>query len=173
MADRKRLSDILLNSERERLAQSWESTRAADDPTPIPSGEYLCRIVGGELFASRSGTPGYKLALEVSSGEHVGRRLWHDIWLSPAALAMAKRDLGKLGVTNPEQLEQPLPDGFVVIARVALRRGDDGTEFNRVVRFEVVAFEPPGPDPFAPEPDGRDADGFDWWTGEQKGAPDR
>jgi hypothetical protein len=53
---------------------------------------------------------------------------------------------------------------------VTLRRNDDGTEFNRVARFDVVAVEPPTPEPFAPttdEPgtDTADGDGFDWSTG--------
>lgn len=178
MAERKRLSDILLNSDRERLEKVWTVTKAADDLKPIPSGDYRCRILSGELFNARSGTPGYKLTLEVLDGEHTGRRVWHDVWLSEAALSMAKRDLGKLGIEQPEQLERPLPDGIIVKARVALRRNDDGTEFNRVSHFDVVAVEPPTPEPFAPvdagdDPDGKtagtvDEDGFDWRTGGQR-----
>ena len=90
---------------------------------------------------------------------------------------MAKRDLAKIGIATTEQLERPLPAGIVVAARVALRKDDDGAEFNRVTRFDVVAVETPAPDPFAPvlddaaEPnaDGSalDDDGFDWRTGEQ------
>src|SRR5512135_2137919 len=129
MAGRKQLSDILLNSERERLERTWSTVKAADDLKPIPSGEYRCRVVNGELFNAKSGTPGYKLTLEVLDGEHAGRRVWHDIWLSDAALALAKRDLCKLGVEHPSQLEQSLPGGIVVVAKVALRRGDDRAEF--------------------------------------------
>ena len=66
-------------------------------------------------------------------GEHAGRRLWHDVWLTEAAMSLAKRDLGKLGVTSLEQLERPLPEGIIIDAKVALRRGDDGEEFNRVI----------------------------------------
>ena len=97
-------------------------TKAADDLKPIPAGEYRCRIVNGDLFNSRGGTPGYKLVLEVLDGEHAGRRLWHEIWLTDAAMSMAKRDLAKLGIERPEQLEQPLPLGIVVKAKVALRK---------------------------------------------------
>jgi hypothetical protein len=171
MAERKRLSDILMNPERERLERTWSTTKAADDLKPIPAGEYRCRVVSGELFNARGGTPGYKLTLEVLDGEHAGRRLWHDIWLTDAAMSMAKRDLGKLGVEHLSQLERPLPVGIILAAKVALRRGDDGAEFNRVTRFEVVAVEPPAPDPYAPtdaadgEADMADADGFNWRTG--------
>jgi hypothetical protein len=180
MSGRKRLSDILLNSERERLERAWTATKAADDLTPLPSGEYRCRVVNGELFNARSGTPGYKLSLEVLDGEHAGRRAWHDVWLSDAALPMAKRDLLKLGVSSLEQLERPLPAGIVVAAKIALRKGDDGSEYNRIVRFDAVAFEPPAPDAFAPEideasdaseADSLDADGYNWRNGQQEGVP--
>jgi hypothetical protein len=174
MSERKKLSDILLNSERDRLSTLWQSAKPADDLKPIPSGAYRCRIIDGALFNARSGTGGYKLTLEVLEGEHVGRRLWHDIWLTEAAMSLAKRDLEKLGVTSFEQLERPLPDGIVIDARVALRRGDNGDEYNRVSRFDVVGIEPAEPEPFAPGAgpgDGTttDGDGFDWRTGQQEG----
>jgi hypothetical protein len=177
MAEKRKLADILLGSERERLTKAWDTTAKADDLTPVPPGDYRCRVLRGELFNARSGTPGYKVNFEIIEGDHAGRRLWHDLWLSDAALPMTKRDLGKLGVDRIEQLERPLPDGIVTNVRAALRKGDDGTEHNRVVRFDVLAFEPSQPDPFAPdagEPaaddaDHRDAGGFDWRKGEQEG----
>ena len=117
---RKRLTDILLNSQKDQLERSWSTVKAADDQKPIPSGEYRCRVVNGELFTSRSkSTPGFKITLEVLDGEHVGRRVWHDVWLSEAALAMAKRDLTKLGIEHPSQLERPLPEGIIIAAKVA------------------------------------------------------
>ena len=160
---RKSLSDILLDSDHDRLQKSWATTKAADDQSPIPAGEYKAHVVNGELFSAKSGTPGYKVTLEVIGGDYAGRRVWHDVWLSEAALPMAKRDLKKLGVEQPSQLERPLPDGIVVAVKVALRRNDDGGEFNRVLRFDVVAFEPPAPEPFAPtdEPESSDGDDFD------------
>lgn len=178
MAERKRLSDILLNSEKERLGRAWDSTKPAADLAPVPPGEYRCRVADGSLFNARSGTAGFKLSLDILDGEHAGRRLFFDVWLSEAALPMARRDLGKLGIESFEQLERPLPQGIIVAAKVTLRRGDDGQEFNRIVRFEVIAVEPPKPDPFAPgtvglNSDGEgeddastlDADGFDWASG--------
>ncbi len=176
MAERKKLSDILLNSERDRIAGIWANAKPAADLKPIPPGEYRCRVMEGALFNAKGGTPGYKLTLEVREGEHAGRRLWHDIWLSEAAISLAKRDLGKLGVTSLEQLERPLPEGIIVVAKVALRRGDSGEEFNRITRFEVIAVEPPSPEPYTPKTTGEpeqseadlDEDGFDWRTGEQQ-----
>ncbi len=178
MAERKKLSDILLNSERDRIAGIWASAKPAADLKPIPPGEYRCRVMEGALFNSKGGTPGYKLTLEVREGEHAGRRLWHDVWLSEAAISLAKRDLGKIGVSSLEQLERPLPEGIIVTAKVALRRSDSGEEFNRITRFEVVAVESPAPEPYAPKTTGDpkpeqseadlDEDGFDWRTGEQQ-----
>jgi hypothetical protein len=67
-------------------------TKAAENFAPLPSGEYVARIVGGELFTSKSkGTAGYKLAFRVLEGDYQGRQFWHDGWLTPAALSMAKR----------------------------------------------------------------------------------
>ncbi len=84
-------------------------------------------------------------------GDHQGRQFWHDVWLTPAALPMAKRDLGKLGVTALEQLERPLPPGIRCKVKLALRKDDDGTEYNRVKRFEVVGIDAPEADAFAPQ----------------------
>ena len=63
---------------------------------------------------------------------------------------MAKRDLGKLGVTSLDQLEQPLPSGIRCTVKLVLRRDDDGTEYNRVRRFDVVGIDEPERDAFAP-----------------------
>jgi hypothetical protein len=177
VAKKKRLSDILTNSEREQLERTWRTTKAAHDLKPIPSGEYRCVVVNGELFNSKSGTPGFKITLEVLDGEYADRRLFLDVWLSEAAMPMARRDLGKLGIERPEQLEQPLREGIIIRAKVAVRRNDKGSEFNHVVRFEVVAFEPPAPEPFAfdeddlddgENSDATDDEGFDWQAGEQR-----
>jgi hypothetical protein len=151
MTERKKLSDILHGSSRDALAKQWKKTEAAEELAPLPPGEYSFRILSGELFTSKQGTPGYKLTLEVSEGEHEGRRCWHDVWLTQAALPLAKRDLGKIGVTDLEQLERPLPPGILIRARIALRKNEDGTEHNRVVRFEPAGNEPG--DAFEPPPE--------------------
>src|SRR4051794_32659034 len=105
MAERKRLRDILPNSERERLEKTWTVTKAADELKPIPPGVYRCNVINGELFNAKSGTAGYRITFEVCDGEHTGRRVRHDVWLSEPALPMARRDLLKLGIDRFEQLE--------------------------------------------------------------------
>jgi hypothetical protein len=74
------------------------------------------------------------------------------------------------------RLERPLPEGIVVAAKVALRKNDDGTEYNRVNRLDVIGIETPEPEPFAPAEhrEGEattDAAGFDWARGQQNGVP--
>lgn len=150
-APRRRLTDIL-NGGTDSLRNAWDRTEAAADFAPLPTGNYTARLVGGELFTARSGTPGYKLTFRVLDGEHAGRLLWYDVWLTPPALPMAKRDLGKLGIASVEQLESPLPPGIRCACKVAVRRDDDGTEYNRVRGFEVVGIdaEPMVDSDFAP-----------------------
>lgn len=172
--DRKRLSDILPQADRDKLAALWATAKDTGGDGPIPPGEYSTRIVGGALFASRSGTPGYKLTFEIIDGPHAGRRQWYDIWLTEAAGSMAGPDLRKLGVTHPGQLEHPLPSGILATIKVVVRRDDDGSERNRVVRFDPTGIETAEPEPFAPDAgpdDGQttDADGFDRTTGRPAG----
>lgn len=148
-ARRKKLSDIL-NGGGESLRSAWASTAAASDFTPLPAGTYVARIVSGELATAKSGTPAYKLAFKVLEGAHTGRQFWHDVWLTAAALPMAKRDLGKLGVTSLEQLEKPLPPGIRCKVKLALRCGDDGAEYNRVRSFDVLGIDKPEDEDFPP-----------------------
>ncbi len=148
---RKSLSDILRNGQRESLSRAWGETVPADDFAPLPAGEYVARIIAGELATSKTkGTPSYKLTFKVLEGDHAGRQFWHDVYLTEAALPMAKRDLGKLGVTALWQLERPLPRGIRCRVKVALRRDDDGTEYNRVRSFQVEGIDEPEADIFAP-----------------------
>jgi hypothetical protein len=146
-----KLTDILAQSEQESLRKVWDTTAEADDYDVLPSGEYTARIIAGELEKSRSrSTPGYKLTFQVLDGKYEGRRFWHDIWLTEAALPMAKRDLKKIGVTALDQLERPIPAGMRCKVKLALRKDDDGAEFNRVRRFEVVGLDKLEADEFAP-----------------------
>jgi hypothetical protein len=155
MNEKKSLTDILRGSSLENIKKTWGETQAADEMGPLPAGEYVARIIVGELTKSRRNeTPSYHLAFKVIEGEYAGRRFWHDLWLTPAALPMTKRDLAKLGVTSIDQLEKPIPQGIRCKVKLALRRDDDGNENNRVVRFDVVGVDAPEVDPFAPKPNG-------------------
>lgn len=145
------LLDILSASNGGNIHDLWNSTNPADDFGPLPGGTYICRLISGELRKARTGTPEYVLTFKVLEGKHKGRQVWHSLFLTSAALPMAKRDLAKLGVTALEQLEQPVPKGIRCKVRVVLQRDDDGTERNRVRTFEVLGIDPPEVDPFAPD----------------------
>lgn len=149
-----KLSDILNGSGGDFNAR-WDSTAAASDLGPVPRGEYVCHVTKGELESSRTNrTPGYKVEFTILDGEYKGQRLWLDCWLTPAALPQSKRDLGKLGIVSPEQMERGLPRGIRCKVTVVLRKDDDGIERNRVRSFEVIGIDPPEADPFAPKPRG-------------------
>ena len=146
-----KLSDILRNGDADRLQNAWNTTQAAGEFGLLPADEYVCHVERGELETSRSnGTPRYKLKFVVIDGEHKGRKVWHDCWLTEAAMPHTKRDLGKLGVTSLDQLERPLPPGIRCKVRVVIHKNDKGNEHNDVKSFEVVGIDTPKADPFAP-----------------------
>lgn len=150
---RKSLSDILHGDDRDRLARQWQETEAAAEFGLLPKDSYDCHATNGTLETSRlKGTPSYRVEFTVCEGKFAGRKLWLDNWLTEAALPQSKRDLAKLGITSVDQLDRALPRGIRCKVRVAVRKNDDGTEYNKVVGFEVVGIDPPEPDPFAPAP---------------------
>ena len=131
------------------MQQAFVSADIAKDLLPLSPGEYPCRVLTGELVNARTGTPGYKVAFEVTEGENVGRRLFLDLWLTPAAMPYTKRDLAKIGVTELAQCKRPLPPGMLATVRVSVRKDDDGNTFNRVRSFDVTGVEKA--DAFAPK----------------------
>ena len=147
---RKKLTDVMTGHDIDDLARRFNEAEAASDLATLPRGKYRCRLVDGEAVQSKSGTTGYQLTFAVVDGEHKGRRVWHTCWLTPAALPMSKRDLGKLGVTSLDMLKNPMPSGFVCDVSVVMRTDDDGTERNRVQSFDVVnvIVDPTGDDDF-------------------------
>ena len=149
-----KLSDILTGNAGD-FATQWDTTEAAGDFGAVPRGEYVCHVTTGELESSRTNrTPGYKIEFVILEGDFKGRRLWLDLWLTAAALAQSKRDLGKLGITSPEMMERPLPRGIRCKVTVVLRKDDSGIERNRIRSFEVVGIDKPVVDEFAPKPPG-------------------
>ena len=111
---RKSLTDILHDGDRESLSRGMGRN---------PSRRRLRAAAAGRIrrpdrrrrtcsTSKTKGTPGYKLAFRVLEGDHQGRQFWHDVWLTPAALPMAKRDLAKLGVTALEQLGTAAAAGY-------------------------------------------------------------
>lgn len=145
-----KLTDIL-NGHGGDFGKQWDSTAAAGEFSPLPRGEYVCHVTRGDLESSRSkGTPGFKIEFTVIEGEFAGRKVWHDCWLIPAALPHSKRDLIKLGIKSPDQMEVPLPRGIRCRVTVVVWKDNNGIETNKVRSFEVVGIDTPEADPFAP-----------------------
>lgn len=149
-----RLSQILTGGS-VNFHKIWNATDAAVEFAPLPRGVYVCHATGGELVTSRTNrTPGFKIEFTVIEGDFKGRKLWSDHWLTPAALPATKRDLAKLGITSPEQMEQQLPRWIRCNVTVVVRKGDDGIEHNEVRLYEVLGIDKPEPDAFAPSDPG-------------------
>jgi hypothetical protein len=134
----------------EEARRLFDSAEAAADLTPLPRGTYVCHVLEAKLIRAKTGTQGCQLTFKVLEGEHADRRVWHELWITDKAVAMTKRELGKLGVVRLEQLEKPLPQGIRCKVEVVLRQDDEGFERNRVRDFVVVGWDQPTPDPFAP-----------------------
>lgn len=162
MSEFKKLSDVFSNAELDALKADWDSASRVSDRTPLPPGEYTCRVLDGSLFRhAKTGNSGYKLSLEIIEGERAGRKCWYDIWLTKPAMHKSKVDLAKLDISQFEQLEKPLPKGIIVVAKIALKLDSKGSQFNYVVSFEVVDIDP------VPSDDWTAPDDFNWGTGIQ------
>jgi len=133
------------------LWQLWENTAAAPELKPLPAGSYDAVLESTVLATSSRGTPAVRLTFRIEAGEHAGRKLTCDCWLTPRALPYTKRDLLRIGITDLGQVGRPLPAAVSCRLRVALRRDDGGQEFNRISNFEVLRVDPLPADPFAPE----------------------
>jgi hypothetical protein len=148
--ERKRLSEILSEGQRKSYFADWQTVKAAGDFI-IPKGEYVALLIDGYAHTAKTGTAGFKLVFEIAEGEHAGRKVFHDLWLTEAAKPQTKRDLDELGITDPErQLDGPVPQGIVVALTITVQKDDDGLERNRVRRIKFLRVEPGG-DAFAPK----------------------
>jgi hypothetical protein len=149
MQPRKKLSEIV--KDMAALKQQWATTKpAADIGKPIPPGTYVCELVSGEPFEARTGTPGFKVTLKVKDGEFAGRFVWHDYYLTPASLPYSLLAFEKLGITDLDQLDDGLPAGLVVKAKIVVNKRDNGDERNEVRSWELVEVNTPADTPAPP-----------------------
>jgi hypothetical protein len=154
---RKSLSEILHagSNAGNWIQNDWNAVAPAPEFAPLPPGKYIAHLVDKAFDTSSRGTPGVKLTFAVVEGEHKGRKLWYDIWLTDAAAPQARRDLAKLGITNKAQLEFALSTDERIRCelRVVTWKGDDGDTFNVVRSFEAIGLDDVPRDPFAPPAD--------------------
>lgn len=76
------------------------STTKIVDFTPLPAGRYTAHIVKTEMKATKTGNGKYlALTLEITEGEHKGRKLWDNLNLenpSTQAVEIAESTLAKI-----------------------------------------------------------------------------
>jgi hypothetical protein len=168
--DKRQRLDEILDGKAADFNDLWNRTEAAGEHELLPAGRYKGFICAGGLATSKANkTPSYKLVFEIlEPAAFRGRRVYHDCWLTPAALPVSKRDLAKCRIHTPAQLQQRPPVGLVADLRIALRTTDDDRQFNRVVGFVILDERRPAD--LAPTPaegDTWDDDDFDWSAGVQ------
>jgi len=124
---------------------------------PLPAGDYVAELVSGKLGQSRGGTRRYELRAKIVEGEHAGKMIFDDWYLTTAAMWKSGPLLKALGIDNPEKLRRELPAGL--LARVKLAIEDyDGVARNKIKTLTVIGRRPAAEaaaDPFAPAVEGQ------------------
>ena len=64
----------------------------AQDFTPVPDGEYLCRVIDAEETMTRSGDPMWRLRFSIENGPYEGRSLFDNLALQAALPPGVPRD---------------------------------------------------------------------------------
>ena len=142
---RPRLRDIVRGNV-DDFKRRFDEAKPSTGFDPLPPGIYRCLAVEGKVFAAKSETEGFKVTFEVVVGPFTGRKVWFDIWMTDKSMPMAKGELAKLGITNSDQLEQPLSPGLIADVTVVQHTDDNGVVFNRVRTFKVVESSVPADD---------------------------
>lgn len=149
----------------------------------LPAGVYAVELTRGGLGKSKSGKDRYELRARVGDGEHVGRTLFDDFYLTPSAWWKSGPLLKKLGITSPEQCRRDLPTGLLARVRLTIEE-HDGTRRNKIADITLIGRKPdddtgaapvvatptpstPSPvaaaaDPFAPVPSAEAGRGDAW-----------
>lgn len=76
-----------------------------DDYSPIPDGDYLCRLTEIELDSTRSGDEMWKLRFAVEEGEYAGRLIFDNLVFSAAAMKRVKLICSRLGIDTDGELD--------------------------------------------------------------------
>lgn len=100
---------------------------------PIPAGRYLARLESGGLEQSGRGNWCYAARWTLTGGPYDGRRLISRHWMTPAAVARTKQELGALGLTAAHLQGGPLPEVLAELS-VKARADECGDVYNEVKR---------------------------------------
>ena len=112
---------------------------------PLPGAVYTARVVSGQYTQTKAkGEDCYRMVFEVTEGTERGERIARVWTFGDRAVRYAKRDLAAFGLSTAKQLLEPFPPtGREIYCKltVALKRGDNGSEFNDVKRIDVLKAE--------------------------------
>lgn len=100
---------------------------------PIPAGRYLARLESGGLEQSGRGNWCFAARWTLQGGAYDGRRLVSRHWLTPAAVARTKQELGVLGLTAAHLQGAALPSIQAELS-IKCRADECGDVFNEVKR---------------------------------------
>lgn len=124
----------------------FSTVEDAKDFTPLPEGEYLCRVDNVKEALTGAGDEMWKLRMAVVEGEHKGRYIFDNLVFSEKALKRAKfvcRCLG-IDVSGEVDLTPDMIVGKQANVRVELEeyQDDEGREKKRN-RVPFAGYEKP------------------------------
>lgn len=138
-------------------ADDLDALFATPAAEPLPAGEYVVEIVSGRLGHSKNGKPRYELRAKIADGEHVGRTVFDDWYLTKEAWWKSAPFLARLGIKTPEQCRRDFPPGWLARVRLTVE-SFQGVTRNKLADIAIVRRKPdvptlaatPPADPFAP-----------------------
>jgi hypothetical protein len=77
----------------------------AQDFTPVPDGEYLCRLTSVEESETKEGDGLWKMHFVIDEGEHSGSYIFDNLIFSEKALPRAKHICQELGLDTSGELD--------------------------------------------------------------------
>lgn len=104
----------------------------------VPEGKYRIQVETAEEGVASTGTPRINMALNIVGGNHDGRTVWDDLYLTPEARGMTLWRLQCLGVQIPPG-EWELTGSMLVGRQAIVTVYHD--EYNGKTRAKVSAWE--------------------------------
>lgn len=150
----------------DEMDQAWAGTEAAAPGAsqfgPLPRGAEV-KVFVLEQNCARVGqneTAVCKVTFEVAEGEHVGKRIWHDFWVTMKNIGYLKRDLGILSWKGEKisQLMDPNDSSLMYCGALILAgapeeyrdRDDNPREKSTIYKFlENYEYTPSSAEPSA------------------------
>jgi hypothetical protein len=118
-----------------QLKKMKDVAPAPDLDEPVKRGKYEARVfdLNFGMFGENE-TPGIRVCFKILQGDYAGRYLRKTVWLTDRASALASRDLGKLGITSADDINNPELKTYLFEIRVVVNEND----YNEVTGFKVI-----------------------------------